>query len=113
MDDFSSGERRAHLAEHELLRILARHLGYEYADLEQLEIDSPFAAELVAEIPSSFARQRRVFPVRATDDTIWVAMTDPLDITTSDELERITGKRVTPVVAFERAIEKLIQNYYV
>lgn len=96
----------------ELLRILARNLGYEYVDLEQLHARSAFAPELIRLLPAGFAHEHVAFPVSVTDETLRLAMADPLNIHATDELERLTRMRVVPVVAHEPSIRKMIDRYY-
>ncbi|HZK48098.1 MAG TPA: type II secretion system protein GspE, partial [Thermoleophilia bacterium] len=57
---------------------------------------NPRAASLLTE---KFIRARRVMPVDFNQDALILAMVDPLDVVTLDDVRVITGLEVEPVVA--------------
>ena len=59
-----------------------------------------------------FARQRKVVPLQLDGRTLRVAMEDPLDLTTIDELQFQSGRRVQPVVATPSAIQEGLRAGY-
>lgn len=73
---------------------LGRQLGLEVA-LDSLEPE-PAALALV---PPGLALRRGVLPLTATSRLLRVAMLDPLDLATVDDLQFRTGRRLVPVVA--------------
>lgn len=94
--------------EDDILDALAANLGYEKINLRDLHV----TPELVKQIDMKHAIKYRVFPVRYDDDSLYVAMADPLNIQITDDLERIYHKRVHPVVSSEEDITKHIKHYY-
>lgn len=58
------------------------------------------------------ARERGVLPLSATPRSLRLAMADPLDLATVDDLQFQTGRRVEPVVATRSAVEVgLVRGY--
>jgi type II secretory ATPase GspE/PulE/Tfp pilus assembly ATPase PilB-like protein len=92
----------------ELLDTLAANMGYERADLTTLKV----TPELVKTIEARHAIKYRVFPVRVEGDDLYLALADPLNIQTTDDLERIYHKRIHPMVADQLEVDKFIAHYY-
>lgn len=92
----------------ELLDTLAANMGYERADLTSLKV----TPELVKTIEARHAMKYRVFPVRVEGDDLYLALADPLNIQTTDDLERIYHKRIHPMVADQMEVDKFIAHYY-
>jgi type II secretion system protein E len=94
--------------EDDILDALATNLGLKKINLRELKPTK----ELVEQIDAKHAIKYRVFPVAYDDDTLEVALADPLNIQTTDDLERIYRKRIVPVVASEDDINRLIKHWY-
>jgi type II secretory ATPase GspE/PulE/Tfp pilus assembly ATPase PilB-like protein len=94
--------------EDEILDALAQEMGMEKVALHDLKITS----ELLAAIDPKIARTYRVFPVRMTEDTVYVALADPLNIEVTDDLEKVLGKKVVGLIAPEDEIIHAIRRYY-
>ena len=96
------------LADGELVaRALAEQLGLAYATPP---IDSePSARALVR---PALARDRRVPPLSAAAKSLRLAMVDPLDLRTVDDVRFQTGRRVVPVVASAPAVERGLARAY-
>jgi hypothetical protein len=65
-------------------------------------------------IDAQFAEERAIFPVQFRDGAkvLVVAMADPLDLDTLDEIQRRTHARVIPHIASEREIKAAIARHY-
>lgn len=94
--------------EEEILEAIAQEMGMEKVALHEIKV----TPELLRAIDPKVARTYRVFPVRVTDDAVYVALADPLNIETTDDLERILGKKVVGMVAPEDEIMHAIRRYY-
>jgi len=67
----------------------------------------------VALLPAMQAAKHRALPLRMEDDTrLRVAMADPLDLVARDDLAKITGKRIVPVICSEELLGKAIEVAY-
>ena len=63
-------------------------------------------------LPADFCRKRIVAPISIQGNTIRLAMTDPLDFSTIQDVEFRSNKRVVAVVAGESNLETFISQVY-
>jgi type IV pilus assembly protein PilB len=70
---------------------------------------NPRAAGLLTE---KFIRARQVIPVDFDRDAIILAMVDPLDVVTLDDVRVITGREIVPVVATASAFNDTIEYIF-
>ncbi len=94
--------------EDDILDALASEMGMDKVTLQEIDV----TPELVEQISPKIAKEYRVFPVKYDESNIWVALSDPLDIRVTDDLERILEKRVVGMVASEDEINKFIKRFY-
>jgi len=98
---------RGYVGEVELVRILAEHFGLDFVDLEERPID-PSAVQLVKE---SFARYHQLLPIGTEDDQLLVAMVNPTNVFSLDDVRSVTGKDVRAIMAepgqLMRAIDRV------
>jgi type IV pilus assembly protein PilB len=90
------------------LQVMAEHLSTEVVNLDGLEL----TPELLQTIPPGTARMYQAVPVGIYGSLLQVALADPLNPTTLDDLAYIIGKEIQLVVAAPSAIEKLIGKHY-
>jgi hypothetical protein len=98
------------ISEATLLTALSKQLNCPIADLN-LEPPDQEALQIV---PSEFALRHHLLPLRQHDHTLTVAMADPLDIQSIDDLKLLTGLHIEPMLAgptdIRRAAEQLYMN---
>ena len=94
-------------SEEKVARTLARQLGLPF-QAAPLKPD----AQATARVRPAFARKRRVVPLRFEGKVLHVAMADPLDLVTLDDLQFQSGHRVGPVVATPTAIQEGLRRAY-
>ena len=82
--------------------------GFPYIELSTTKADS----DAVSLLPEVYCREKRVLAFAATDGTVRVAMTDPLNITLVDELHGRLQRRVFPYIVFETDLMDAISNVY-
>ena len=95
--------------EDKLVRALADEVGMEF--LEKISADV-IPEELIDAVPINFARQNRVLPLTQSDDSVRVAVANPLDPFPIDDLRILLGKTITPVAASEETIDDAINRVY-
>ena len=91
----------------QVARVLAGQLGLAYAS-PPLDSD-PVARALVR---PALARERRVLPIAASPKILKLAMADPLDLRTVDDVGFQAGRRVEQVVASGPAVERGLARAY-
>lgn len=94
-------------SESAVARSLARQLGLGYLDAP-LEPD-PDAADLV---PVEVARTRRIVPLALRGRTLHVAVADPLDQASLDDLRFLTGRRIEAAVSTPSAVAHGLDRAY-
>jgi type IV pilus assembly protein PilB len=63
-------------------------------------------------LPQELARRLRVVPLRVTRRTLALAMADPLDLATAEDVRFRTGRRVEVEVASESAVLRCLEGAY-
>jgi len=96
------------ISEAALLEVLSDHLGCPIIDLTVTPPD-PDAVQIV---PSEFALRHHLLPIRHEDHTLTVAMADPLDIQSIDDLRLLTGYSVVPMLASPTEIRRAAEQLY-
>jgi type IV pilus assembly protein PilB len=89
-------------------QIIADALGTDFVELAGNEI----APEILRMIPGGLARLHRALPIAVSDNTLSVALVDPLDLRAAEDLHFALGKDVHVVVAPAEEVEQRIQRYY-
>lgn len=92
----------------ELIEALQMQLGIDYMDLTTVSIP----VELTRFVPRKVAKELCIVPVRLADDSLYIAMSDPLDFIAQEAVKKISGKKVIPVIAAKKAIEQAIAALY-
>ena len=89
-------------------KALAQKHGVEFIRLSETELSS----QVVRLIPHWLIKQHNIIVVKFEEDTLYVAMTNPVDLPTLDQINLVTGFNVKPLVATERDIIKAISQHY-
>lgn len=85
---------------------LSEHLRIERVDFGRRYL----APEIVELVPASVITSKYVLPLEVEDGFLVVAMADPMDINVIDDLQRLTGKIIRPLVATEEEIIEAFQR---
>ena len=89
-------------------QVIADAIGAEYVDLKKY--DAP--PEITKLLPAGLAQLHRAFPLGYDDHILTVALCDPLNQQTLEDLRFSIGKDIQAVVAPVYQIEDLIKKYY-
>ena len=96
------------ITEAQLIEALQMQLGIEFIDLTKVTIPTDMAQVL----PRNLAKQHNVVPVRMEKDTLYLAMSDPLNFYATGEIKKVVRKRIVPMVATASGVEHAIQVLY-
>ncbi len=96
------------IAEKDLLVLLVRELNIPFINLGKYTID-PSLKEIV---PERVARQYRIIPLSALENSITIALSDPFNVFALDDLKHITGREIEAVMSTTDEIAKAIDRYY-
>lgn len=96
------------ITENQLIETLQIQLGIDYIDLNNTSIP----ADMVSVLPKNIAKKHMVIPVKVIGNELYLAMVDPLNFITIEEVQAATHKKVIPVIATSAAMERAVLNFY-
>jgi type IV pilus assembly protein PilB len=96
------------VSEDDILEALSLETGLERIDISRI----PITPELLASIPSEIAKRDGCFPVALKEDTVYLAVSDPLNTETARELERLLNKKIVYMLAPEEEILRFVRAHY-
>jgi len=96
------------LSEDDLVPLLARFHGVEIVPADKIP-DSPPAVERLS---VDYMRSARILPIVVADGTLTLAMADPGDACTIDNVELVTGLRVLPVLVRARDLAERFDGIF-
>ncbi len=87
---------------------IADILGFEFWDLTGLEL----TPDLLSQIPEESIRLNGALPVLFDDTSVTVALSDPLDPQSIDDLRFAAGKEIMPIIAMPSQIRERITTFF-
>ena len=98
---------QGHIRQDQLARALAERFGLDYVDLSVFDVDMGAASLVTLEVAKRYA----AVPVGFLEDgTVILAMADPTNVLTVDEISMITGMKVKPAAAGAQDVSALISR---
>lgn len=86
----------------------ASHFGYEFVNLGEMRLSD----EVIAAVPRHVAKRYHAVPISKHENTVAIALADPSDLDTVDNLQRLIQGDVELRVATEEDIENALTRYY-
>jgi len=96
------------VTEDQFYQAIATYLGTEYVDLSTFEPP----ADILSLVPGGLARQHGALPIGMNGSAITLAMVDPLNSQTQEDLRFALGREIYVVVASIFHVQNLIQRCY-
>ena len=100
--------QRGIITEQQLIETLEVQLGIPHVSLFRY----PFDPMLFNVVPKEFAKRKLLVPLKTEGDRLFIAMNDPTDFITIDDLRLTTGFQIEPTIASKEDIIKTIAKYY-
>lgn len=94
--------------EEDIARVISEKMGVPYMNLFEPELSPDIFKVLKADM----AKKYGVVPVRKEANALVLAMSDPMDIETMDNIRFITGLSIKPVLSMASEIKDAIRKYY-
>ena len=94
--------------EQSIVSVLEKQLGLKCMSLENSEIPQ----KALNAVKLDIAKKYCIMPLDVDKNTLSIAISDPTDVRTLDELSFILGVRIKPVLAIESEIKNAIARYY-
>lgn len=98
--------------ESQLVSVLGKQLGIPYFSLGTGMLKPAVDQGLEKLIPHEFAQKNLIIPLSRAFKSITIAMADPLDLILIDNLKKLTGCDINPVVATKSDIFRAIEDFY-
>ncbi|MDO4961280.1 MAG: ATPase, T2SS/T4P/T4SS family [Eubacteriales bacterium] len=96
------------VTEKQIIDVLNLQLGVEFIDLTKVTIPTAMASL----VPKNMARSFSIVPVKQSGDTLYLAMTDPLNYKAIEQARKSAKKRIIPLIATKSAMERAINTLY-
>jgi len=87
---------------------LSQRYGVPFVDLANFKLDS----EVLQMFPEQFMRTKQVIPLFRAGNTLAAAFVDPGDIFNVDEVRRMTGMEVEPMVCRDLELQEALNQHY-
>jgi type II secretion system protein E len=100
--------RLGYISQDKLFPVLAEQLDVEYVKLKNKDINPG----VIEKVPAKFASHYKLIPLDVKGNVLTVAVTNPLDIHTLDDIKLLLGYDTKPVLASEDDIIEAIRKYY-
>lgn len=91
-----------------IFSVLSRKLRIPYVRLKNKAIEPA----VIQKVSAKFSSHYRIMPIEFTNNTLTVAMVDPLDIRTLDDIKLLLNLEVKSALASEIEIQDAIRKYY-
>ncbi|HOV25967.1 MAG TPA: ATPase, T2SS/T4P/T4SS family [Pseudobacteroides sp.] len=91
-----------------LYEFLEKQMGIPHVDLEATVIPD----EIIGIVEESIARRHKLVPIEKDNNILKVAMSDPMNIFSVDDLRLATGMEIMPLLADEEQIVAILNDYY-
>lgn len=104
--------RLGYVNEEQIVIALSKQLGLPYISYESGKLRPMPDQNLEELMPQDFALKNIILPLSRSLNSLTVVMFDPLDLILIDNLKKITGCEINPVVATKGDILKSIEDFY-
>ncbi len=97
-----------YIGKEQLCIFLAVQGGYPYIDINQCIIKP----EVLSLVPAALVKKYQVLPIDKIQDVLTLAMVNPLDIVTIDQIQKLTNSTVKVFLTTPVELEEMILRYY-
>ncbi|MDQ7850336.1 MAG: type II secretion system ATPase GspE [Armatimonadota bacterium] len=94
-------------SQEDIARAIAKQLGIDFVNLADVLLEE----DVLLRVPEHIARRHHVIPISADDSSLVVGMEDPLDVVALDDLRKLTGLEIRPVVITPDAFQRALSQY--
>jgi type IV pilus assembly protein PilB len=95
------------ISEKDLSQLISNYYGVNYVDLNEITIPK----DVLSNVPEELARSSRVVPYDKNEKTLFLAMTDPKDLSAIDTIRKETGLDVEPAYTSEESLNEGLNQY--
>lgn len=96
------------ISKKEMMQLLAEEIGVPYVELD----GKTFDPSIVAMISEEISRSHNMVTIGKNKDRLMIAMANPIDVYTHDEIKIKTGFEIEPYLAFKDDINRVLDSVY-
>ena len=100
--------QKGYITEQQLIEVLEFQLGIPHVSLYRY----PFDPKLFTIVSKEIAKRQLIIPLKKEGEKLYVAMADPMDFYTIDDLRLSTGFQIETAIATKDDILRAINKYY-
>ncbi|MCH2212455.1 MAG: GspE/PulE family protein [Fuerstiella sp.] len=100
--------RMGHVTQDQVTQALAEQWGMPVIDLGETNVPS----NVLEIVPETMAEIYKIMPISLIDNVLTVAMADPQNVATLDDLRNFLGHEIRGAVSSQTAVEEAISRYY-
>ena len=100
------------VTERDIAVALGKQTGVPYMSLQIELLRTQITNEITELVPEKFCRERLALPLSKDQNLITVAIQDPLNLETLDNLRKMTNCEIHPVIATKTDIQEAINSIY-
>jgi type IV pilus assembly protein PilB len=97
-----------YISDSQLMEAFLKKFSINYIDCSNLTVKE----EHLKLVNMDMAVKKKILPTSVSGNTLFLAMVNPLDYSTIDEVKFLTGRNITPLLATESSIMKAIEKNY-
>ncbi|MCF7887961.1 MAG: Flp pilus assembly complex ATPase component TadA [Candidatus Omnitrophica bacterium] len=101
-----------YVSQEQIIIALSKQLDIPYVSLSSGKLKPVPDQNLEELIPRDFAAKNLVLPLSRSFNSLTVVMSDPLDLILIDNLKKITGCEINPVISTRKDIRRAIERTY-
>ena len=101
-----------YVTETQLAETLGRQLGLPFRSLAKGDLTPTSDPTIKRLVPEAMIRKQYILPLSRYQHTLTVALPDPLDLILIDNLKKITGLQIKPIIAIKSDLVKAIEVAY-
>ncbi|MCS7192381.1 MAG: ATPase, T2SS/T4P/T4SS family [Armatimonadetes bacterium] len=98
------------VSETDVLAAQAKLFNVQYVDLNKVRPDESAISVVLSKVQANYLREKKCVPIRIEQNRLFVAMANPRDIVTIDELRMRTGLVPVPLLASASQIETALSE---
>lgn len=104
--------RLGYVSEEQIVIALSKQLGIPYVSLASGKLKSASGQNLEGIVSNEFALKNLILPINKHLNSLTVVMFNPLDLMLIDNLKRLTGCEINPIISTRTDIVKAIENFF-
>lgn len=98
-----------YITEDVMAAFVGKQLGISYVSLSEY---GEISVDVTKIVPENICRHQTLVPISMEDNILTIAMADPLNVFTVDDLRVMTGYEIKVVISSEAEIKQAIEKYY-